>query len=165
MKDSQKLSTLVRRALDSLQTPFARLVFLAALRDSYTGRYLHEGWATVSSAEEVHRAAQEVHYATMKDVLRLPLAEFCRQLRDHFRSLGGVEQEMAKLWLEIEPFREMLPAGGSPLERELFLTQMKAALGVLVRCPDLVILHAQVASLRQPLDLPLRPPSGSQRIQ
>ncbi len=56
MQSAERLERYLTRALDSLEGPLAQLVYLASLRDPYTGRYLHEGWSAVVSPEAVHSA-------------------------------------------------------------------------------------------------------------
>jgi hypothetical protein len=131
MDSVDRLPALMQRALGALPTPFQQLVFLASLRDSYSGRYLHEGWATVVSADEIHRALRQAHLDCFDEILKLPLTALCGQLQQHFASLGEEERKVAALWLETEPHRDTIPAGASRLEREFFLSQMRAALAVL----------------------------------
>ena len=152
MKNSNSLARALSGSLSALPNPFVRLVFLSSLRDSYTGHYFHEGWATVAAAEEVHRAIQQRHLAAFHAVLVLPLFEMCGQLQEHFTSLDGSPRDMAKLWLEIESFREMLPVGCGSLERDFFISQMRAALGGLIHCRDFRLLREQSASQPLPPD-------------
>lgn len=152
-----KLLSHLQRALAFLPIRFEQLVFLTSLRDAYTGRYLHEGWISVASAGDVHRALQQSHHEIFSLVLRLPLVELCRQLRSHFESLGEKQPEAEKIWLEIEPFREMVPQGSSPVERSLFVSQVRVALEVLVRDPGWVGLEEQGASPAPPPDPQLQP--------
>jgi len=137
MDSADRLSALLQRSLDALQAPFPQLVFLSSLRDPYTGRYLHEGWATIESAQEVHSRIRQTHLAVFQRVLQSSLAEMCLQLQSHFQTLEGETSTVAKLWLEAEPFREMMPIGCWPLERKFFIAQMTSALAALARCPDL----------------------------
>lgn len=118
--------------MSSLSSPFERLVFLASIRDVYTGHYLHEGWAQIADAQDVHDAAHDMHRAVFRGVIDLPLKQLVEELRVHFRTLGGSGQEMAAAWLQAEPFREMMPAGSTIMEREFFVSQMKLALAVVV---------------------------------
>jgi hypothetical protein len=152
-----KLLRQVRRTLSSLPSRTAQLVYLASLRDPYTGRYLHEGWTTIGTPEEVNWAVSRLHTETFSGVLELKLEELCRELKEHFESLGGSVREMAAMWLELEPYREMQPRDCSVVERRLFISQMRAALEVLVRSPDLAILEEPAASPPQPPDPPPRP--------
>ncbi len=136
----------VRRTLASLPSSTAQLIYLSSLRDPYTGRYLHEGWTTVGTPEEVNWAVSRIHTDTFNSVVELKLEALCEELKEHFESLGGSVRQMAATWLEIEPYREMVPRGCSPVERRLFISQMRAALGVLVRSPDLAVLEEPTAS-------------------
>jgi hypothetical protein len=137
MSADNLLDRYLRRALESLEEPLVQLVFLASLRDPYTGLYFHEGWATVSSVEAVHATLTNTHRHVFESVLNLRLPNLYSALRKHFYSLGERESTIAKLWLEMEPFNEMIPAGCSPLTRRFFISQVHFALKVLIRAPSL----------------------------
>ena len=144
-------------AMSALPTPFARLVFLASLRDQYTGEYVHQGWATTSSAEEVSAALGTMHRQVFEIVTVLPLLDLCREIRKHFDSIGATEAQTASFWLETEPYYEMIPAGYAPLGRELFISQIRLALEVLVRSPKWRYLE-ESSALPPPRPDPERPP-------
>ncbi len=150
MEYRERLGILLNRSLSSLRNPFDRLVFLASMRDPYTGNYVHEGWATVASAEEVHRTINRVHYTLFEGVFELSLEELCGQLYEHFNSVGGSYRQLAKRWLESEPFRDAIPEGASTLQREFFLSQMRTALWILVAASNQVVLPEQYASRLRP---------------
>lgn len=147
----------LQHAMSMLPAPFARLVFLTSLRDHYTGHYVHEGWASVSTSEEVNAALVQMHRQVFEAVATLSLLEFCGEIRKHFESLGESELPAAKFWLETEPYYEMIPAGYPQLARKLFISQTRVALEVLVRAPEWDRLAASTSSLPQPLG-PARPP-------
>ena len=136
MNELRSLKRYIARALNATDSLFARLVFLGSLRDGYTGRYLHEGWSGVASEEDVHAALREIHKTAFISVLRLPLLELSKELRHHFQSLDQPESDTALLWLEAEPFRDLIPQGSSPAMRELFVSQIRFALEVVHRAPD-----------------------------
>lgn len=138
-------------AMSVLPTPFARLVFLTSLRDQYTGQYLHEGWASASSPEEVSSALGKMHRHVFETVATLPLLDLCREIRTHFDSLGEIELRTASFWLETEPYYEMIPSGYPQLARRLFISQVRLALEILVSAPHWERLEASVSSLPQPL--------------
>jgi hypothetical protein len=131
MNSAERLAVYLDRALASLGGDFAGLVYLASLRDAYSGRYVHEGLATVAAPEEVHHVLRQRHYAVFTAASAMPLDELCRELEEHFASLGKVPRELARMWLDLEPFREVFPEGSTELQREFFLSQMRAALRVL----------------------------------
>ena len=155
MSPLNKFTKLIEKSLSCLPNALGRLIFLTSLRDSYTGRYLHEGWVTVASPEEVNQKLRHIHREVFDLVIRLPLLSFCKELREHFKTVGGIEENSAKLWLEIEPYREMIPEGCLRAERDFFISQIKAALRVLVHAPDWEILREPGAL---PLQQPVQPP-------
>ena len=145
------------RAMSELSTPFARLVFLASTRDHYTGQYFHDGWASESSPDEVNSALRQMHRQMFEMVTNLPLLDLCREIREHFNSLGEAESRTASFWIETEPYREMVPSGYSELARKLFISQLQLALKVLVQAPNWEQLEESAASRHPPLG-PGRPP-------
>jgi hypothetical protein len=134
------------RALNSAGGAFARLIFLGSLRDAYSGRYLHEGWGQVASKEEIHSTLLDAHHAAYLSVLRMPLLDLSKELRRHFRSIHEPEGETVQLWLEAEPFRDLVPRGCSPASRALFISQVRTALEVLRRAPGWRELAEPIAS-------------------
>lgn len=150
------LERYIARALGSVETVFEQLIFLGSLRDAYTGRYLHDGWQQAASAEDVHQALLRTHQASFEAALRVPLLDLSKQVRLHFKSAGQSERETSLLWLEAEPFRDLVPQGCSPVLRELFISQVRTALEVLCRLPEWSELAGPAASLRlQPGQSPL----------
>ena len=152
----RSLKAYIARAVHSAGTPFAALVFFGSLRDAYSDRYLHEGWVRIASAEEVHCVLRETHRSIFNSVVRLSLVDLSRQLRMHFQALNQPERETSTWWLEVEPFRDLIPQGCSMALRELFVSKIKTALQVLCHAPEWAELAAPAALPEQPLDrLPL----------
>jgi hypothetical protein len=152
MEYRNRLTILLNRSLSSLSNPFARLLYVASTRDPYTGYYFHDGWASVGAVEEVLHTVKNTHLSIFEGVLDLPLEEICGQLHEHFNSLEGSDREIAKKWLEGEPFRDAIPEGSSTLQREFFISQMRAALWILVASSNLGVLPERYASrLQQPV--------------
>lgn len=146
----KKLEEHLRLTLSNLPTPFSQLAFLASVRDPYTGRYLHEGWYSLASPEEVHQVLRRVHEDTFESVIELRLVEMSSELRRYFDAVCQPENPTARLWLDLEPYREMIPQGCSQLERSLFLSQVKAALTILLIAPRWPLLREQDAWQSQP---------------
>ena len=157
MMQEKPISRYLQNVLDALPSAFAQLVFLSSLRDPYTGRYLHEGWSSVSTPEEVNMALRDTHRSVFEAVVSLSLMDLSRELRRHFNSLGQVEVRVANLWLETEPYYEMIPEGCSVLARRFFISQFRSALEVLIQAPGWTYLEEPASSpLPQP-DLGPRP--------
>lgn len=130
------LERYVARAVDSASTPLQRLVFVGSLRDAYTGRYVHQGWSQVASAEEVDALLDDFHRNVFRVVLQLSIIDLSKELRHHFGLLNQPEQRTSLFWLETEPFRDLIPRGCSSALRELFISQVRIALEVLCRAPN-----------------------------
>jgi len=143
-------------AFTYLPTCFSRLAFLASVRDPYTGRYLHEGWAMQSSAEQVHEILRRTHKDVFNLVLKMPLRKFCGELKGYLESFADTQQRAMTLWLELETHRDMIPEGISPVSRAFFLSQVKIALKVLLTIPEWTLIQVQSASLHPLLVLPPR---------
>ena len=151
------ISRYLDNALGSLPSPFARLVFLASLRDPYTGHYFHEGWASVSSVGDVNTTLRETHRTVFDSVNGLSLITMTRELRRHFQCLGETESRTAALWLQTEPYREMIPEGCPLLSRKFFISQVRVALEILLRAPSWKYLAEPIALPFQQLDPPPQP--------
>ncbi len=158
MLEEKPITRYLHNVLNSLPSPFAQLVFLASLRDPYSGTYLHEGWAAVSSPAEVNLALRETHHDVFESVAGLSLITLSKELRKHFQALGQAELRAANLWLETEPFYEMIPEGCSPLARRFFICQFRLALEVLVQAPDWVCLEEEPSASPPPLPDPIPRP-------
>jgi hypothetical protein len=65
--------------------------------------------------------------------------------------------ETSRLWLEVEPFRDLIPQGYSPAFRELFVSNVRTALEVLCLAPEWSELASSVASRHSLLGQPLQP--------
>lgn len=147
---TDSLLKLVTQTMSSLPSAVARLVYLASIRDSYTGRYQHDGWFTLATPEEVHWVVRRIHRETFESVMQLELELLCEELKGHFESIGGAVKEVAGSWLEFEPYREMMPTACPAVDRCFFISQMRTALKVLVCSPDLALLAEGCASPAPP---------------
>jgi hypothetical protein len=147
----KKLEEHLELTLNCLPTSFSQLAFFASVRDPYNGRYLHEGWLSLESADKVHEVLRRLHQEVFELVLRLPVRLLCGELRRYLESLSESREETVRLWQELESYREMTPQGAPGLSRELFVSQMRTALAVLLSAPDWPQIPARSSSQHQPL--------------
>jgi len=145
----RSLKRYIAQAVHSADTPLAALMFFGSLRDAYSGHYLHEGWGQMASPEEIHSVLSETHQSLFNSVVRLSLIDLSKQLRMHFQSLNQPERETSVRWLEVEPFRDLIPQGCSAVVRELFVSEVKTALEVLCHAPEWSELALAPAALPQ----------------
>jgi hypothetical protein len=71
----------VTQTLAALPTPLARLRYLAGLRDR-EGAYQHWGMVRTYGAEAAQAAMGRAHTGVVLELLRLPVREVFRQLKD-----------------------------------------------------------------------------------
>lgn len=145
----ENITSLLNKSLSALPNPFAQLAFLSSLCDSYTGRYLHEGWISLGNMEEIHQGLRQRHHAVLTEVMELSVADLAAQIQEHLKEHSS-EPQIARMWLEMEPFREMIPAGCSTLEREFFVSQVRTALELLRRSLMVVPYPASASRPRLP---------------
>jgi len=119
-----------------LSTPFAKLAFLAAVRDPYTGKYAHEGWASISSPETIHEALRAAHLEVFEFLCSMSITQFCAELAGYLRMAGAPLITAVRAWIELEVFREMVPQGICVEERAFFVSQVQIALEVLAIAPN-----------------------------
>lgn len=136
----------LRLAFKHLPSVFARLAFLTALRDPYTGKYMHEGWASIESSEEIHDMLRSTHCELFDVVSGRSIPQLCAELEKYFESLSAQPHQTYKLWKQLEPYREMVPEGTCDEAKEFFVSQMRAAVAVLIIAPDWVPLREPAAS-------------------
>ena len=74
--------------LAAIPSAFARLTYLASLRDLSSGRYGHAGLTAVYPSEAVQQALEQCHEEIFERILESPLEEQERDLRAHLEGYG-----------------------------------------------------------------------------
>ena len=119
-----------------LSTPFAKLAFLAVVRDPYTGKYVHEGWTSISSPEQIHEVLRAAHREVFEFLCSLSMTQVCGELADYLHTPGSPLMATVRVWSELEVFRDLVPQGICVEERDFFVSQMQIALEVLAIAPN-----------------------------
>jgi hypothetical protein len=117
--------------LAMIPSAFARLNYLASLRDLSSGRYEHAGLVAVYPAEAVQQALEQCHQEIFERILETPLEEQERDLRAH---LEGVESGLCTAvahWQKLEAYRTLLPVESPDYLKELFCSNIRALLEIL----------------------------------
>jgi len=122
----------VSQWLAAIPSDFGRLAHVAMLRDVTAGRYYHPALEEAYSGPAVHQALLYCHEELFEKVLEMPLERQERDLRMHFARMNAPIDEIAARWLELEHFRSFLPLGTPPYLRNLFISNTRAILGLLV---------------------------------
>jgi hypothetical protein len=118
--------------LVAIPTALGRLVHVAMLRDIYTGRYHHPILQDAYSEPAVHQSLLYCHEELFEKVLENNFEQQEWDLRMCFAGMDAPPAEIAQRWLEVELFRLYVPFGTPPYLRDLFCSNMRVILGLLV---------------------------------
>jgi hypothetical protein len=117
--------------LEGLPGSFARLVYLASLRDLSTGRYEHAGLAVLYPCEAIQQALEMCHEQIFERVLESPLEDQEKDLRVCFESMAEGPQQAVAHWRRLEAYRVLMPEHAPQYLKELFCSNMRALLEIL----------------------------------
>lgn len=122
---------LEQRTLSPLRGNLARLIYLASTRDYNSGSYHHEGLADRFGAEQAQHALQKAHEAMFVALGCLSLKELVEELELYLRTSREPAIQLISTWQELEPYRIAVPKDADPTLVQLFLSNLRIALGVL----------------------------------
>lgn len=139
--DRSAASDLWRNTLSQIPSVIGRLAYLASLRDPNSGRYEHHGLALVFGDNDANKTLKKSHTHVFREWLTFNLEQ---QQADLELYLSGLEEEKRTIlanWLELAPYRNFIPITARPVERRLYLADIKALLKVMgnahgVESPD-----------------------------
>jgi hypothetical protein len=120
------------RTLAAIPSDLGRLLHVSTLRDLASGRYRHEGLAAVYPEFSVHQALACCHQELFAKILETPLESLEWDLRVCLSALEGRCGEIAARWLEMEFYRLLVPSGVPVYLRDLFCSNLRVVLGLLV---------------------------------
>jgi hypothetical protein len=125
--------------LAGIPGPFARLVYVASLRDLSSGRYEHQGLAALYPEEAVQQALELCHEQIFERILEMPLEKQLQDLRSCLAAMEGGLAGVVSHWRQLESYRVLLPGHAPDYLKELFFSNLRALLE---------ILHEQCSSAR-----------------
>jgi hypothetical protein len=117
--------------LAAIPSAFARLTYLASLRDLSSGRYEHAGLKAVYPGEAVQQALEQCHGEIFERILESPLSEQHLDLKAHLEGLQSGLCEAVSHWRRLQTYRTLLPLDAPAYLRELFCSNIRALLEIL----------------------------------
>jgi hypothetical protein len=117
--------------LAAIPSPFARLTYLASLRDLSSGRYAHAGLTAVYQPEAVQQALQQCHEEIFERILESPLEEQGHDLAAHLENMELGLSVAVSHWRKLEAYRTLLPTEAPDYLKELFCSNIRALLEIL----------------------------------
>jgi hypothetical protein len=121
-----------RHTLSAIPSDFGRLVYLANLRDENSAQYRHPGLEKLHPQDECQQALLHSHRLLFYEWLRLTLAEQREDLLSYLHYLGEDPPTVLKTWRKLEPFRLYPPAETGRGDLELFLSDLRILLELLL---------------------------------
>jgi hypothetical protein len=110
---------------------FARLSYLASLRDLSSGRYEHAGLSALYPDEAIQQALQLCHEQIFERILESPLASQREDLRACLGAMEGGASGAAAHWRRIESYRLLVPEAVPDYLKDLFCSNLRALLEIL----------------------------------
>jgi len=115
---------LASRYLEGLPGRFARLTYLANLRDAARGIYAHPDLSLVYPAEVLHEAISKCHEEIFESFLELTLLEQHREFIQFLQSNGqAIPEDPAERW---QLFESWVSPRSPVYLKELFLANLQA---------------------------------------
>jgi hypothetical protein len=111
---------------------FARLTYIASLRDLSTGRYEHAGLSALYPDEAIQQALQLCHEQIFERILESPLSTQEEDLRACLAGMEGGLSGAASHWRRIESYRVLVPEAVPDYLKDLFGSNLRALLEILV---------------------------------
>jgi len=110
---------------------FARLAYIASLRDLSSGRYEHEGLTAVYPGEAVQQAVEVCHEQVFERILEMPLSAQEEDLRLCLSAMQGGLHATVKHWQQMESYRVLVPEKSPEYLKDLFYSNLRALLEIL----------------------------------
>jgi hypothetical protein len=119
------------RTLAQIATTFGRIAYLASLRNENSGRYEHFGLARIYSGEEADRVLRACHQEVFSDWLNFSLMQQRNDLEAYLNSIDDDRKTVLATWLDLSPYRNLIPADSTAAERRLYLSDLELILDLL----------------------------------
>ena len=131
--DRSAPSDLWRNTLSQIPSVFGRLVYLASLRNPDSGRYEHHGLALVFGEDESNRALKKSHSRVFREWLTFNLEQQKADLDLYLSGLNEDKRTVLTTWLELAPYRNLIPFTLRGVEKRLYTADLKALLELMGR--------------------------------
>jgi hypothetical protein len=110
---------------------FARLAYIASLRDLSSGRYEHAGLAALYPEEALQQALELCHEQVFERILETALSVQLEDLRACLAGMDGGMSVAVPHWLRMEAYRVLLPEQSPDYLKTLFCSNLRALLEIL----------------------------------
>ena len=117
--------------LAGIPSQFARLTYVASLRELSSGQYEHEGLAALYPEEAIQQALQLCHEQIFERILESPLSVQEEDLRKCLAPMQGGMCAAVAHWRQLEVYWILLPENSPDFLKELFCSNLRVLLDIL----------------------------------
>jgi hypothetical protein len=122
---------LENRTLAKIKGDFARLIYLASMRDYNTGDYHHEGLARQFNEGPARTALASCHQEVFRRLALCSVKELVEQLEIYVRANVSAFSDFVRVWEKIQPYKVAIPVDCNPLAARSFALNVRVALAIL----------------------------------
>jgi hypothetical protein len=117
--------------LAGIPSNFARLAYVASLRDLSSGKYEHQGLSALYPAEAIQQAVEVCHEQVFERILELPLSVQEEDLHSCLEAMEGSIGATVVHWQRLESYRVLVPEKSPDYLKQLFYSNLRALLEIL----------------------------------
>ncbi len=115
---------------------FGKLVYVAALRDENKGTYRHYGLEKEWPADDVHETLRQAHRVLFYEWISMALQLQVQDMLEYLAGLEGTSRTVLATWRKVEPFLAYVPADSGRGDRELFVTDLRILVDLLLKVEE-----------------------------
>jgi len=118
----------VQSAINRIESLIAQLVFVTGFRDPNSGIYHFTSGLKDPAPAEIDHFLRSLHEDAFVKWLNFRLEEQRADLELYFSNLPCGKVVAIQTWLNLESYRQLMPASADPIERQLFLSDLEVLL-------------------------------------
>ena len=129
---TEEADNLWSKSLFEIRTSYGRLVYLAGLRNSDTGKYEHYGAFISTSPETVSQSIRRTHEQIFREWVGYSLEKKKADIDLYISGIDQVDKaDLVDAWLRLTPYKNLVPGSIQGPERQRHISDFEAILGLL----------------------------------